>query len=85
MDAGMIDPASGVQPWRQLLRILTEQIDNGTLTGALPGERRLSDEYRISSGSVRKALAALRDAGYIETVPGWGSRVVPPEERSTGP
>lgn len=81
MVPGMIDPASGVQPWRQLLRILTEQIDEGTLTGALPGERRLAEEYGISSGSVRRALAALRDAGLIETVAGWGSRVLEPDER----
>jgi DNA-binding GntR family transcriptional regulator len=85
MDAGMIDPASGVQPWRQLATILTRQIQDGTRTGALPGERHLAEEYGISGGSVRRALKALREAGYIETIPGWGSRILSPEERGAGP
>jgi GntR family transcriptional regulator len=85
MGASMIDPASGVQPWRQLVTILTRQIETGERTGALPGERHLAEEYGISGGSVRRALAALREAGLIETIPGWGSRILSPEERSAGP
>jgi GntR family transcriptional regulator len=81
MDANQIDHASGVQPWRQLLAILTRQIEAGERTGALPGERHLAAEFGVSPQSLRKALRALRDAGLIETITGWGSRIVGPEER----
>ena len=81
MDEDKIDRASGVQPWRQIAAILTRQIEAGTLTGALPGERQLAAEFGVSAASLRKALDALRRAGLIETIPGWGSRVVPPGER----
>jgi DNA-binding GntR family transcriptional regulator len=81
MDEDQIDHASGVQPWRQLLAILARQIEDGTRTGALPGERHLAAEFGVSAASLRKALAALRDAGLVETVTGFGSRILPPEER----
>jgi DNA-binding GntR family transcriptional regulator len=81
MDADMIDRTSGVPPWRQLLAILTRQIEEGTLTGALRGERHLAAEFGVSAASLRKALAALREAGLVETTRGYGSRVLPPGER----
>jgi DNA-binding GntR family transcriptional regulator len=82
MDEDMINRASGVPPWRQLLAVLTDRIEDGTLPGkALPGERHLAEQYGISQLSVRKALAALREAGWVETTPGYGSRVLTPAER----
>jgi|HubBroStandDraft_2_1064218.scaffolds.fasta_scaffold1350371_1 GntR family transcriptional regulator len=81
MDADSVDHGSGVQPWRQVLAILTRQIEDGTRTGALPGERHLAAELGVSPLSVRKALEALRNAGLVETTRGYGSRVLRPEER----
>lgn len=80
MDEDKIDRGSGVQPWRQLLAILTRQIEEGR-SGALPGERQLAAEYGIAQASVRKALEALREAGLVETIAGYGSRILPPGER----
>jgi DNA-binding GntR family transcriptional regulator len=83
MQPDMINRASGVPPWEQLLASLYEQIEAGTLPGtALPGERHLAAQYGISPSSVRKALGALRADGWVKTTPGYGSRVLTPEERA---
>ena len=67
-------------PWRQLANILREQIASGRLSGKLPSEKTLSQEYGIAVNTVRKSLALLREEGLIQTDRGWGSYVVPPTE-----
>jgi DNA-binding GntR family transcriptional regulator len=42
----------------------------------LGGERRLADEYGVSTKTVRAALAILRDEGIVETYPYKGTFVV---------
>jgi DNA-binding GntR family transcriptional regulator len=81
VDANEIDHASGVPPYRQLAAILRAQITAGTLTGRLPSEKALGQTFGLAQGTVRKALAILRDEGLIETAHGWGSRTLGPEER----
>lgn len=81
MDLERIDHDSGVPPYRQLAAILRTRIEAGEFTGRLPSDRTLAQEYGVATGTVRKAVAVLRDGGLIETAHGWGSRVVPPEER----
>ena len=79
----MIDKGRHGPPWRQLTAILREQITRGDLTGNLPSEKTLSQEYGVAVNTVRKALAQLRAEGLIRTDRGWGSYVVerePPEE-----
>jgi GntR family transcriptional regulator len=68
-----IDHGSSVPPYRQLAAILRERIESGELTGRLPGEKHLMQEFGLALGTVRKAVKVLRDEGLIETVPGWGS------------
>ena len=79
----MIDPNLPVPRWRQLADILRERIESGELTGRLPGEVHLMQEYGLAHGTVRKALKELRDEGLIITTPGLGSFVAasPPERR----
>lgn len=72
----MIDPNAGQPTYRQLAGILRERIAAGDLTGRLPGERTMAQEYGVAIGTVRKAVALLRGEGLIETVHGWGSTVV---------
>lgn len=79
-DAGPLDPDAG-PVWRQLAARLRKRIASGELTGRLPGERTIGQEYGVAVGTVRKAVAVLRDEGMIETVHGWGSRVVSREPR----
>ena len=68
-----IDPGSPVPRWRQLADILRGQIGDGELTGRIPGEKHLMQQYGLALGTVRKALALLRDEGLITTTPGLGS------------
>ena len=44
----------------------------------LPAERQLSAEYQVERLTLRKALKLLQEDGYIQTMPGAGSRVIAP-------
>jgi DNA-binding GntR family transcriptional regulator len=48
----------------------------------LPGERQLQQEFGMAIVTVRKAVRVLRDEGIVRTVPGWGTYVIPPDERA---
>jgi GntR family transcriptional regulator len=68
--------------WRRVLAHLRQRIEAGEFPDLLPSERTLTEEYGVSKGTIRKALAELRMEGVIRTDKGWGSYVVePPEER----
>jgi GntR family transcriptional regulator len=69
-----IDPG-GAPPYVQVAALLRERIAAGGITGRLPSERYLAGEYGVALGTMRKALALLRDEGLIETARGWGSWV----------
>jgi GntR family transcriptional regulator len=71
----MINSDSAQPPYRQLAAILRARITAGEITARLPGERALADEFGIALGTVRKAIAVLRDEGIVETTPGWGTYV----------
>jgi GntR family transcriptional regulator len=70
-----IDPESGVPLWRQLADILRGQIERGEITRRLPSETTLMQEFGLAMGTVRKAIAALRDDGLVFTTPGVGTFV----------
>ncbi|HEU5419457.1 MAG TPA: winged helix-turn-helix domain-containing protein [Streptosporangiaceae bacterium] len=77
VDTVTINPDLPIPPWKQLAAILRERITSGELTGRLPGEKHLMQEYGLAMGTVRKAVKQLRDDGLIQTTPGMGSYVVP--------
>jgi GntR family transcriptional regulator len=77
----MITRESEVPPWRQLAAILRDKIASGEYAGRMPGERHLAQEYGLALVTVRKAVHQLRDEGLVRSSPGWGTYVVPPEER----
>lgn len=73
----MIDPHSGVPRHLQLAhelrgRITSGQWPPGTL---VPSETRLSQEYEVGRGTVRRAVALLRAEGLVDVAPGHGTRV----------
>ena len=70
-----IDPDSGVPVWRQLRDILADQIARGEITRRVPSESTLEQTYGLAAGTVRKAIAALRDDGLVFTTPGVGTFV----------
>lgn len=78
----MIDHQAGEPPWVQLAAILRDRIRCGEITGRLPSERTLGQEYGLAIGTVRKAVSALRDEGLIHTVRGWGSFVTPQDKQA---
>lgn len=72
----MIDRTAADPPWRQLASILREKIRSGEITGRLPGEKDLMQEYGLALATVRKSVKLLRDEGLVRTVPGWGTFTV---------
>lgn len=79
----MIDSAADVPVYQQLAAILRGKIDSGEIPPrrAIPSKRILSEEYRVSPGTVERAVQALRAEGYLKTVMGRGLFVRPLEER----
>lgn len=81
----MIDSAADVPVYQQLAAILRGKIDSGEILPrrAIPSKRILSEEYRVSPGTVERAVQALRAEGYLKTVMGRGLFVRPQEERQS--
>ncbi|MGI8447097.1 MAG: GntR family transcriptional regulator [Streptosporangiaceae bacterium] len=79
----MIDSAADVPVYQQLAAILRGKIDSGEIPPrrAIPSKRILSEEYRVSPGTVERAVQALRAEGYLKTVMGRGLYVRPLEDR----
>jgi GntR family transcriptional regulator len=72
---------SAEPPYRQLAAILRARIESGEISIRLPGEKSLVQESGLAQGTVRKAIALLREAGLVRTVPGWGTYIIPEDER----
>ncbi|MFE5596534.1 GntR family transcriptional regulator [Streptomyces sp. NPDC056549] len=67
--------------WQQIAETLRARIANGTLPPkSLVSEVQLEAEFGVARGTVRKAIAALRDDGLLVTTPGMGSFVTTSEQ-----
>ena len=75
-----IDQASYEPVYRQLARILRDQIQTGELRpgAALPSEAALSQTFGVGRDAVRDALASLRNDGLVITTRGLGTFVREP-------
>lgn len=68
-------------------RRISEEIAAGIQSGRyptgtrLPSEPRLAAEFGVSRGTLRQALASLRQGGYLDSVPGRGTFVRGPKPR----
>jgi GntR family transcriptional regulator len=80
-----IDQASFEPVYRQLARILREQIQAGELHAgaALPSEAALSQNFGVGRDAVRDALASLRSEGLVITTRGIGTFVREPASEVT--
>ena len=63
-----------VPPWRRVADDLRRRIESGEFPpgSMLPSLASLAEEYRVGRTTARKAVGALREAGIVETVRGWG-------------
>jgi GntR family transcriptional regulator len=59
----------------QLAAILRARVESGDITGRLPSERQLQQEFGTAPMTSRKALRLLADEGLVLTVPGRGTFV----------
>lgn len=77
-------PSSRTPLWRQLADALRLLILDGRLAldTRLPGERELATALTVSRTTIGSALAHLRDAGYLESRHGSGSRVILPDSHA---
>lgn len=71
------EPGGGPPKYRRIADDLYSRIEAGEFAGdgKLPPERELVVHYGVAQGTVRQALAALRDEGVIESRVGSGVRV----------
>ena len=67
--------------YQQIAAILRGQIERGEITGRLPSETTLSQQYGISRGTARKAAGILISEGWARVSRGRGTFVVRPEDR----
>jgi Transcriptional regulators containing a DNA-binding HTH domain and an aminotransferase domain (MocR family) and their eukaryotic orthologs len=77
-------PSSRTSLWRQLADALRLLILDGRLAldTRLPGERELATVLNVSRTTIASALAHLRDAGYLESRHGSGSRIILPDSHA---
>lgn len=70
-------PLSNVPLFRQLADVLAGQIERGELRPGqpLPSELHLQQTYDVSRGTVRKAMAELRERGLVVTIHARGTFV----------
>nr|WP_083922163.1 winged helix-turn-helix domain-containing protein [Nocardiopsis halotolerans] len=74
----MATPAFNPRPdhylWAEVARHITEQIDSGALPpgSRIPSERELAESLGVASGTVRKAIKALKEEGRLRGLAGKG-------------
>lgn len=72
-----LDNKSAVPLYHQMSDTILKEIQNGTFApgSKIPTEFELSESYKVSRVTVRKALAELADKGYLERRSGKGTFV----------
>jgi GntR family transcriptional regulator len=72
-----------VPKWLSLVELLKSRIESGEYQPRypIPSESQLVQETGLARTTVRKAVASLRDEGWVYSVHGLGTFVSPPEER----
>ncbi|SDT69934.1 GntR family transcriptional regulator, phosphonate transport system regulatory protein/GntR family transcriptional regulator, trehalose operon transcriptional repressor [Streptomyces sp. TLI_053] len=73
-------PYKPTAPYMRIVAELTEEIRAGKYAPGerIPSEHELCARFGVARETARRAVAALRDRGLIETEWGRGSRVVAP-------
>jgi len=71
------DPLAPVPRYKQIAAILRGRIEAGELEAdrPIPSEARIQQEFGVARETARKAVALLREEGWVVTVPGLGTYV----------
>lgn len=77
MPATPVDPFGDDYAYVQVADDVERRISAGEITGKLPSERDLADEYEVAYTTVRHAMELLRQRGLIRTVHGRGTFTKP--------
>jgi DNA-binding GntR family transcriptional regulator len=66
----------------QIADVLRQRITDGKLAPRMPipSEPHLTEEFGVARDTARKAVAILREQGYVHTVRGMGTFVRPRDE-----
>lgn len=80
-----VDPLNPTPLWEQLAAILRDQIRAGDYEPrqVLPSEAHLQQEHGVARGTVRRAMAALGEQGWVVVIQGRGAFVRPREDWPT--
>ncbi|MET8403474.1 winged helix-turn-helix domain-containing protein [Streptomyces sp900116325] len=64
--------------WQRIAADLERRITTGEIPpgGRLENERELADHYKVSAGTVRRAVGSLREQGLVATLPAKGTYVL---------
>jgi DNA-binding GntR family transcriptional regulator len=74
----IIDHGGRLPVYLQLADVLEARIKSGELPRGrtIPSEQTLMQEHGLSRGTVRRAVAVLRERGLVDTVPQRGTFVI---------
>ena len=63
--------------YRQIADIIKNKITEGIYenNSIIPGEKQLMDEFDVSRVTIRKALEMLKEKGFVQSRPGFGTYV----------
>jgi DNA-binding GntR family transcriptional regulator len=75
----MVDPLDPTPLYVQVADAVAARIKAGELKPGqpIPSEKTLQQDYGVARGTVRQAVAVLRDRGLVITVPQRGTFVKP--------
>lgn len=75
----VVERGTAVPPSRQIANELRTRITSGVYVAGslLPSIIKLSEEFGVTTTTVRKALGILRSEGLIDSEPGYGTFVKP--------
>lgn len=73
----MVDPLDLTPLYVQVADLVQARIEAGELQPGqpIPSEKTLQQDYEVSRGTVRQAVALLRERGLVITVPQRGTYV----------
>jgi len=73
-----VGDGTGSVKYRRIVDDVRARIASGEYPAGsqIPTKPQMKDRYGVAMGTVERALAALRDAGLVETVHGAGSFVL---------